>query len=453
VSIYKRSSGRWAVLVDQDAQACRLVAQLAESKSNKRRTATLGRFTNRKDAERAMLRAIESGETRELFIEENARRRSTLGTYATKKDAEKAEREALMQRDRGVELSSRTVTVGALLKRFIDDRRRMNKAVRTVERYDDLARLYLLPSLGSILLAKLTGGHVSDLAETLQRSGGRDGGALAPKTVSHAIALLRSALRFGLENEFVGRVVVTKKHMPTARQQEAFALDEPACAKVIAAADAGRWGPFVRLALATGTRRGELCGLRWSDIDERAMKITIRCSIVETKDGASEKGTKTDRIRVIPMTALALGALKAQKAKQASEKLAAELYDDSGHVFQTEHGGFQRPMQVSDAFRTIADHAKVPVTPHVMRHTAASWMLSAGIDAKTVSVILGHSTPVTTLNIYAHLMPGDDRHAIEAIDERLTRAVNAGPEIPDGNRMATGAPIVVPIKREKPRIY
>jgi integrase len=66
--------------------------------------------------------------------------------------------------------------------------------------------------------------------------------------------------------------------------------------------------------------------------------------------------------------------------------------------------------------------AKVKATLHDLRHTSASWMLAAGVDVATVAKVLGHTTPSTTLGIYAHAMPASETRAVATIDECLSRA-------------------------------
>lgn len=113
MSIYKRKSGRYAVLVDLEPSV-------------------LG-----------------------------TRRRKSIGTYRTRKEADAAERKALDARDRGIDLSPKTVTIVQLLDRFIGDRRAKGRAMRTVMRYEELAKFTIAPHIGGIVLAKLSPAHLS----------------------------------------------------------------------------------------------------------------------------------------------------------------------------------------------------------------------------------------------------------------------------------------------------
>lgn len=81
------------------------------------------------------------------------------------------------------------------------------------------------------------------------------------------------------------------------------------------------------------------------------------------------------------------------------------------------------PDSISNAFVRLARTLKLSTRRfHDVRHSAATWLLQSGADVRTVAAVLGHSSPVTTLNTYAHVLPGAEARAVEAIAERLARA-------------------------------
>jgi integrase len=352
-------------------------------------------------------------------------RRRSLGTFGTRREAERAEREALAAKDRGIDLSPRTVTVQELLARFVADRRTKARAVRTVERYEGIVRLLIAPHLGTITVAKLSPAHVSAWIATLQEGGGVGGRPLSAKTAKHAHALLRSALRWAVRHDLASRNVADAVDPPTVGRSRAHALADDEAKRFLEAADQTRWGSFFRIALGTAARRGELLALRWADVSFDAATVTIRHAVVETADPKNrivEKTTKTDRVRTVPLGALALDALRMQKRTQAENRLrAGGSFADSGHVFQGPLGGPVAPYLATDAFRSLRATLKIDASLHDLRHTAATWMLAGGIDVKTVASVLGHSAASTTLNVYGHVIAGAEARAIIAIDEHLRR--------------------------------
>ena len=100
-------------------------------------------------------------------------------------------------------------------------------------------------------------------------------------------------------------------------------------------------------------------------------------------------------------------------------------------MFTDELGEHLRPDSVSSAFRELAIGAEVEIKNiHALRHRAASLMLSQGVPVKAVSAILGHANAAMTLNVFAHLMPGDDASAVVHLDRGLAEC----------NQNATKAP-------------
>jgi integrase len=426
MSVYRRKSGRYAVLIDLEPSAT------------------------------------------------GGRRRKSIGTYRTRREAEGAERKALEARDNGHDLSPKTVTVGELLDRFIASRREKEPpcALRTVARYEELARLTIKPHLGSIAVAKLKALHVDAWLQLLRDRGSAKGKALSARSRLQAFAVLRAALRWAVKKGITTHNAAAAADPIDVRPAQSKAIDEDEAQRFFAVADATRWGPFFRLALGTGARRGELLALRWEDIclpEAGAATLTVRHALVELKDKDArivEKGTKTEGIRTIPIGELAVEALRSQWEMQRRDRQAAqEAYLDSGHVFQGELGGPVAPFRATNAFRLTCSRAEVKARLHDLRHTAASWMLAEGVDFATVSKILGHSKVSTTLGIYAHAMESAKARALASIDNRLARAktvenvplaATAGEAFdhrettasalvpaPNGNRMATAAGLSV----------
>ena len=106
---------------------------------------------------------------------------------------------------------------------------------------------------------------------------------------------------------------------------------------------------------------------------------------------------------------------------QAEDRLkAGGAFQDSGHVFQRPLGGSLSPYLATDAFRYIRDRLKLKATLHDLRHTAATWMLSSGIDIRSVAQVLGHTQASTTLSVYSHVLQGAEEKAVAAIDARLS---------------------------------
>ncbi|HEY5427280.1 MAG TPA: site-specific integrase [Candidatus Tumulicola sp.] len=345
---------------------------------------------------------------------EGSTERRSLGTFASRKEADKAEREALTARDRGIDLAPAKVTVADVVKRYLRDRTTRVEA-KTLQEYEKNANAYILPHLGAKPLVKLRPAHIAEWQHALGERGGKDGRALSAKTTFHARSLLSAALRWACKMQLLVANPCDAVDTPKVRRSDAKALLREEMERLLRVCDGSRWAPFVTLALTIGARRGELLALRWENVDTESTTLTIEASLSQTKAGIARKGTKTNKTRTIPLSRPALEALQRQRATQAADKLrAGGLYDSQGWVFADELGACMSPMAATSAYARIATKAALSSTRfHDLRHTAATMMLLAGFDVVTVAGILGHSSPMVTLTVYGHVLAEAKRKATD----------------------------------------
>lgn len=376
MAIYRRTSGRYAVLIDVD------------------------RETN------------------------GARQRRALGTFRTRKEAELAEREALSTRDRGGAIAPGKVTVAEIVERYIGMPGKRPRGEKTLEEYRRIATLYIVPHLGAIPLVRLRPAKVNEWQNALTKSGGCHGRPISGKTAHHAFTLLNAALRRAVREELVARNVCESAEAPDVRRKELRAFDEAEIGRLFGAARGGRWEHFFAIALGSGARRGEILALSWQHIDLDARAMRIDGSMSQIANRVFRKGTKTDRARVVPLSVSMVAAFRAQRAMQAADRLLlGPAYVNDGAVFTNELGERLSPKAATNAFARLAKSAKVSTTAlHALRHTAASFIIGSGVDARTAATILGHANPSVTLNTYAHSLKGAEAAAIDVLADRLSRA-------------------------------
>jgi len=173
--------------------------------------------------------------------------------------------------------------------------------------------------------------------------------------------------------------------------------------------------------LASACRRGETCGLKWSAVDLDRKVAIIRESRYQVRGEVGQKPTKADRIREVPLNNTALQALEAERIRQEQRReFADDVWVESGHVFTDELGAPLAPMALTNAFSRCAKRAGLPTTRmHDLRHTAATFILSAGGNPSAATQILGHSEEGTTLRIYGHVIGLDSVRASRHIDRAL----------------------------------
>jgi integrase len=223
---------------------------------------------------------------------------------------------------------------------------------------------------------------------------------------------------------------VARKEMeiaPKASPSPARALTADQVAALLAAAEGSDQYAFFVLAVATGMRRGEIGALTWDAIDTERNRAVVRQAIGEDRKGHSFiKSTKSGKERVVPLSKLAIEALRHHRAAQREEKMRnRDRYVDQGLVFADGLGGMVDLDSISKAFATLAGAAGVRtkgISLHSCRHFFATQALVAGNDHVTVGALLGHSLASTTLNVYGHVVAGAQERAIEGIEGAIAAA-------------------------------
>lgn len=185
------------------------------------------------------------------------------------------------------------------LGRFLSDtwmpQKRRHVRATTAYRYAWFIERYIKPAIGDVPLRRLRADHLDSLYETLAATGGRDGKGLAPKTIVEVHMILRAALDAAVERELVLRNVAhgaRARRRPPARAA-ARAWNAQELGAFLATARAHRLYPALHLAAHTGMRRGELVGLKWSDLDRDNSRVSISRTLQNVGGRPVEFGVKT----------------------------------------------------------------------------------------------------------------------------------------------------------------
>ncbi len=207
------------------------------------------------------------------------------------------------------------------------------------------------------------------------------------------------------------------------------ALDAPDAVALLRACESSIIGAAIATALGTGLRRGELLALRWGDIDLKGGLLTVQRSLERADRSTRFKEPKTRRSRrTISLPRFVVDRLCRHRTDQAQWFYANGLGRTTAERLVFERGG--EPW-VPNTFGTVSMRAlRDAGVPHVrlhdLRHTFASMALEAGVDLKTVSNALGHSTISTTADIYAHVTDSLMRDAADRIDAIVRPALLKG---------------------------
>jgi integrase len=302
------------------------------------------------------------------------------------------------------------------------DRRVANK---TAVRHRGIVRHNIIPRIGALPLRKLTAVHIEALEAELQREGRqrhRDarGPALTAQTVLHVHRTLSQALEHAVKTEVLFRNPALQVRPPRPPGREIKILTKPEIAQVLRACEGRGLALPVLVAVTTGIRRGELFGLRWSDVDLDMAKLSVNQSLEWTKGKPGFKAPKTKGSRrTITLPALTVQALRAHRVEQGAERLRLGLGKPE-LVFTRADG---EPVSLDYVSRTfgelIAKLGVTPITFHGLRHTHISHQLMDGVHVKVVSERAGHASVGITLSVYMAFLPSLQDKAAEGVDAWL----------------------------------
>lgn len=245
----------------------------------------------------------------------------------------------------------------------------------------------------------------------------------AASTIALARAVLRQALDQAVDDGLIPFNPITRKISgPQVKASGGKVLTPEQARALLTAARGERLELAIRLALCLGLRRGEVCGLRWEDIDFEASTLTVRGQMIYVKDvGPVWVAPKSlSAIRTIKLPAVLLSAVRWHQTRSETESRLMG-WEASPYVFRAAtDGDLINPSTLYDAFQRAAEKAELKdFRLHDLRHSAASFLLAEGVSLKRVQQILGHARGSTTLNTYAHLIPGDDDDATDRIQNRI----------------------------------
>lgn len=206
------------------------------------------------------------------------------------------------------------------------------------------------------------------------------------------------------------------------RRPEMLTWDEDQLRRFLKVTEQDRLFPVWRLTAMSGMRRGEVLGLRWDDLDERASTLTLKRQWKRGERGLVLAPPKTDQgRRTIDIDAETVTVLKRWRRAQLEERMAYDGdWQDSGFMFTRNDGRPHDVDVVSQRFdRLVARAGLPPVRYHDLRHTHATLLLLSGVPPHVVSLRLGHRSVAFTLQQYAHVLPQQQADAVARLAARL----------------------------------
>jgi integrase len=277
-----------------------------------------------------------------------------------------------------------------------------------IRSYEAALRLHVLPELGHLKLSDVHRNHVQDLADKLLATGAN------PSTVRNVLMPLRVIYRRAVNRGEVSVNPTAGLELPAVRgrRDRIAAPDEAArLLDALPAEERALWAT----AMYAGLRRGELRALLWADVNLAAGTIRVERSWDTLEGEVTPKSY--NGARLVPIPAALRDHLTAHRLSSGSM---------DGHVFPTSSGKpFDPGSAIKRADRAWEAAGLARITLHECRHTYASLMIAAGVNAKALSVFMGHASITITLDRYGHLFPGSEDEAAGLLDAYLERANTA----------------------------
>ncbi len=256
---------------------------------------------------------------------------------------------------------------------------------------------------------------------------------LGASTIRQVHFILSGALKRAVRWGWVASNPIIRAEPPPAPRAKPRPPSPEEAARIVAAAWADPdWGVLVWLAIVTGARRGELCALRWSDVDLSVGVIGVSRSIGQRNRETWEKDTKDHQHRRIALDPETVDVL-VEHRRRLKERCAALgiVPDADAYVFSLDPDGstYLRPNSVSERYGDLVERLGISTTLHKLRHYSATELIAAGVDVRTVAGRLGHSGGgTTTLRVYAAWVSESDQRAASSLGARMpSRPTEPGP--------------------------
>ena len=311
----------------------------------------------------------------------------------------------------GAELTEQSrMTLGEWLDIWLEECAAPSLRPTMIKGYRGYVEQKIKPYLGDKQICKVTTADVQSLYRKLQQEGGANGGPLAGTTVRRIHNVLHQAMDVAVNRHLTAKNPTDDVTLPKKMTTTKTILNDEQLERFMEAIKSDeRWHDFFYLEITTGLRRGELCGLMWTDFDEKKGILSIRRTL-HTKEGGGyyvgETKTGAGR-RTIKLPPSTVQLLAERKKKSISQWIFPNPIRPEDPVMPD--SGYHQMKKL------MAEAGLPNIRFHDLRHTFATHALTSGVDAKTLSGILGHTKTSFTLDTYTHVTGDMQQRASEIV--------------------------------------
>ena len=349
------------------------------------------------------------------------RNRKYRTIHGTEKDAKRELRRFLSEIEGGLYVATDRTTVSQWMQTWLKTYQEPYNSPTTVQRYKNLIRQYIDPTIGSFALQDLNTLKIQAWVNSLKISPST-GKSLSASTIRHTYNVLSPAMDKAVDAGILAKSPCMRISLPKGEKKEAVVYDEEQMKLLIAAAKGTEMELVIDMELCFGMRRGELLGLQWRDIDWKEKKLHIIRTRVVVGEEVIVKPPKTPKsVRTLDIPDGLLTKLKAHRNQCIAEQLKrGKGFSEENFVIVHPDGKPIYPEYLTQLLTKLQKQAGLPHCRfHDLRHLCASIMVRQDVNVKVAQQILGHKDIQTTLNIYAHAMPSSVKEASDKVADFL----------------------------------
>lgn len=354
-----------------------------------------------------------------LEVTDQKNRRYHTETYhGTREQAEARLRELFHLKSQGQALTGTNISFRTYFEKWMTRKEQKGIKERSLRAYRGWCELYILPRLGDLPLAKVSAETITDLYSDLFDRG------LSSSTRKTVHVMLADIFRSAAKLDYIRKNPMLQVDPPKLKQAETKALTIEQMTQFLKTMEGAREYAMWLLAMTTGARPSEYLALEWSDIDDQARTVTIRRGVTWRRSGDwyldTPKSAKA--VRTLPLPQAVMTALADHRRRQAEERLRAGGGWHKAHnfIFTNELG---EPLSLDRVRRTWKKGLEAAGLPefklYATRHSSATGLLGQGVNLKTISERLGHSSVAITLARYAHVSFDQQIDASEKLEKAL----------------------------------
>ena len=359
----------------------------------------------------------------------------------TKREALEKLNEALYQQNNGFERPKETI-FSNYLDMWLNDFVKPKTAVNTYVSYKNSIEKYINPVLGNLKICDIKPLHIQTFLNKLRNCKQKNGKPLTSTTMHKHFLVLNASLNKALKLQMISFNPCICVDAPKRNKYKTNILTLDEIALLYKRLTSEKYEDYIfslalTLTIETGLRRGEMCGLQWSDIDFDNKTLTCNNALIRQENIYTISNLKTESsYRQLPLSDSILSILKRHKTIQAKNKLRyGEYYLNVNKfkgieydlIFTEENGRYIIPSRFLQRIKRLCKYCGIEknIRWHDLRHSNATLLLKLGVSMKIIQERLGHSLMQTTSDTYAHVTKDMNIEATNIISNSLYNKTRA----------------------------